>query len=207
MISYVLAEIRTSGEKVLSFSGHGEPFLNWENVLSVKITFYQSFDRFYVTTIGDRKILRADDMKPDITFYLSLHGSTDAERSYLIKNATHFSTISELFAFAHSYSDRGGKIVLNYMLHRGNSSRPSLNRLIELMEQANHNVSLRFTDYNQINQQTGIIGLSKAETEQVLRYIEANRSPGSLWQYRYSHLEGNDTHIACGQLRARIIRT
>ena len=207
MIEYALNQLKAKGELVLSFSGHGEPSLNWETVKAIKASFQHKFHRFYVTTIGKRDILRTviESKETDFTYYLSLHGTTDAERSILIPNSSLFATVRELFQFIYSYSARGGKTVVNYMLHKGNCSAECLDRLIQLLYEANQNVTLRFTDYNSIEYNTGIIGLNREEKVQVMSYFASKIGAKTLWNYHYSHLEGNDIQIACDQLRAGMI--
>lgn len=72
--------------RVLSFSGHGEPLLNWAAVESSAKALGGGADKLYVTTIGIpsvfRQVLSADQRL--FTFFLSLHGSRDKERNRII---------------------------------------------------------------------------------------------------------------------------
>lgn len=207
MINYALAQKLFSGQKILSFSGHGEPALNWSNILSVKSVLKNEFDRIYITTIGQRDVLYQIlyEEKTDITYYLSLHGSTDEERALLIPNSKKYSTIDELFEFTRKYSNNGGKIVLNYMLHKNNSSTKSLDQLYQLLGGCNKNVSLRFTDFNSIGYKTKVLVLTEEERRRAYSYIEFKKEIFEEWTCRYSKLEGEGMQIACGQLRASIM--
>lgn len=207
MVQYALSQDNSYNKNILSFSGHGEPMLNWDVVTSIKLAFWESFEKIYVTTIGNRNIFAQleNSKELDIVFYLSLHGSTDKERSLIIPDSIRFSTIDELLGFTRWYSGIGGKIVINYMLHRGNSSRTSLDRLIQLLYGCNQNVSIRFTDFNRIEQKTNIIPLDNFEIKNVLSYIESKKPVKAGWTFRYSQLEGGNIGIACGQLRADIM--
>ena len=208
MIEYVLGKEDFYKDRVLSFSGHGEPTLNWDTVVKVKLYFHKTFNKFYVTTIGNRDIFKKliEKKETDSVFYLSLHGSTDEERAWLMPNAKTFCSLDELVSFVHMYSEQGGKVVINYMLHKYNSDKACLDRVIQLMRGNNHNVSLRFTEFNQIGGNTNIVGLSDVEIESVLSYFEARMNQSMKWSYRYSRLEGKDIGIACGQLRADIVK-
>lgn len=207
MIEYALSQESSYNERILSFSGHGEPLLNWDVVISVKSYFHNVFGRFYITTIGSRDAFQkiAKSKQTDIVYYLSLHGSTDEERAWLMPKAKQFCRVEELIDFAHKYSNQGGKVVLNYMLHKNNSHEACLDRLIQLLNGGNQNVSLRFTEFNRIEYNTDISGLSDVEIEKVISYIELRRTLDMKWCYRYSQLEGKDIGIACGQLRADIL--
>ena len=92
------------------------------------------------------------------------------------------------------------------MLHKQNSDSNCLERLVQLLNGSNHNVSIRFTDFNQIEHATYIFGLAKEEKEKALSYIESAKGAEEKWSYRYSKLEGSDIQIACGQLRATIVK-
>lgn len=208
MIEFAFRQERSGRQKVLSFSGHGEPLLNWKTVSEVMAALGDKFDRIYVTTIGRRSIFKQILEKglTDVVFYLSLHGSTNEERSVLIPGREGVSTVEELFAFARTYSLRGGKIVLNYMLHSQNCGPDSMKRLLEMLKGCNQNVSIRFTDVNPIEEKTAVIPLSKEEKENAVSCFLTGRTQEEKWEYRYSTLEGNPIKIACGQLRASRIR-
>lgn len=207
IIKYALEEMPSGIDKVLSFSGHGEPSLNWDAVTVVSKMFRNEFQHFYVTTIGRRGWLEKiiEQAETSFIFYLSLHGSIDCERSLLIPNSVQLSSVKDLFCFANKYSLLGGEVVLNYMLHTGNSSLESLNRLLYLLSDSNHHVTLRFTDYNPTGIENGIVGLDSEKIQEIINYISRQRSSSDKWNFHYSLLEGNSIQIACGQLRAGML--
>ncbi|MGN6715271.1 radical SAM protein [Anaerocolumna jejuensis] len=206
-IDYMLSQENDDMEKVLSFSGHGEPLLNLAVVKKVRENFIHDFKSFYLTTIGIREKLSEIKSSEDnkFTFYISMHGSSDLTRSMLIRNSEKYSTIAELFDFIRSYSTRGGKIVINYMLHKNNSSPSDISLLLKHLEGLNKNVRLRITDYNRINHDTDIVPLNEEERNKVLSYFDESNIGKQEWLYNYSKLEGAENEIACGQLRSSIL--
>lgn len=207
IIKCALEEMPSRIDKVLSFSGHGEPSLNWNAVTVVSKIFQNEFQRFYVTTIGSKGWLEKiiEQAETNFIFYLSLHGSTDRERSLLIPNSIQLSSVKDLFCFANKYSSLGGEVVFNYMLHTGNSSLESLNKLLYLLSDLNHHITLRFTDYTPTGIKNGIVGLDNEKIQRIIDYISGKRGLGDKWNFHYSLLEGYNIQIACGQLRAGML--
>lgn len=207
IVNYALSLEKRSGERILSFSGHGEPMLNWKVVNNVKSNFQDFFNDFYITTIGYKAIFEQiiKQKNIDVTFYLSLHGPTDEIRELLLPNCSRYSKIVDISWFIQNYTALGGQVVVNYMLHNENSTIEILDKLVVLINNINSKVTIRFTDYTPIEYDTGIVALSQLQTKKVLQYIEERHLPTSIWDYRYSYIEGEEAKIACGQLRSGIV--
>lgn len=188
---------------VLSFSGHGEPMLNWDVVIEVINYFNGQFSENYITSVGIVPVL--EDILKGNTFpniYFSIHGSNDVERRKIIhqENKSQIANIKQIIKFGKQYSERGGKVIWNYMVCSLNSSPSSIQRLVALAETIDYPIEIRFTQYIKIGVQNGIKASSYKMFSDMVTTIGRVNNP--LFQVRKSFLEGTKIGIACGQLRA-----
>lgn len=189
--------------QILSFSGHGEPMLNWDTVSYTMDCFREKFSTYYATSVGIfsmfERVLQGDYL-PDI--YFSVHGSNDAERRKIIRQHENpqIANIEQIFGFGRSYVKKGGKIIWNYMVCPFNSSEDSKMRLAELSERLDYPLEIRFMKYVDIGIENGITESSDDEVFEMYDTVAKLKNP--FIQARKSYLEGTEMGIACGQLRA-----
>lgn len=210
MIDLMIEELwQTSLPWVLSFSGHGEPMMNWDSVRKSALSFNRNFSSIYVTSIGLVSVLRSVLADADFypAFYFSIHGSSDEERACLIPAAKRkdIANIQQIINFGRLYSPQGGRIIWNYMICSTNSSEKSLQQLLKLCDSFDYPLEIRFTNYMDIHEDVGIEPVSDTIThaffQQFLQQVPSNIS------VRLSRLEGEEMGIACGQMRAFIPAT
>ena len=91
---------------------------------------------------------------------------------------------------------KGGRVVFNYMLTRGNSRPPSLERLAGLMNRLDLPAEMRFTGYTDIGYDTGIRTFTgdAFSTSSLVRQMQGS-CPG--WDIRYSTLTGYGKASPC----------
>ncbi len=189
---------------VLSFSGHGEPMMNWDNVQKCAHKFCNEFSSIYTTSIGlidtmDRILLKSD-FHPDI--YFSIHGSSDRERAQLMPSVKSrgIANLQQIIDFGRVYIQQGGRVVWNYMICSTNASEASLQHLLMLCSSIDYPIELRFTKYIDIHKDNEIkeVGDSTIRVfyEKMLEKVCPNI------HIRISQLEGEEMGIACGQMRA-----
>jgi len=206
MVEYLLMQIPANGLPIiLSFSGHGEPLLNWKAVYECSIYFIDKVNRLYATTVGIKSTMKyiLEVGTYIIDFYLSLHGSSDKERDVLIPPFSERATISDLFAFASEYLDLGGRIVFNYILTDYNSTDHSLDRLANCLNNLGRQSEIRLAGLNNIGINTGI--KPPVRTQEEILHILQNKCPNM--NVRISQVVGNICGVACGQLRAGLLDT
>lgn len=189
---------------ILSFSGHGEPMMNWENIQRCASIYCNSFDDIYVTSIGVidimNEIIRSMDFCPCI--YFSIHGSSDEERGKLIPSAMsiNIASLNQIIEFGKIYTQNGGRVVWNYMLCNINCLNESFEQLLALCKKVNYNLELRFTKYIDIHKDNGIKEVE--DTAIYGFYQKLLKQLSSNIHVRLSSLEGEEMGIACGQMRA-----
>lgn len=189
---------------ILSFSGHGEPMMNWDNVQKCIISCKELFSDIYVTSIGRNDIM--DKILSDYiihpVFYFSIHGSNDDERAKLIPsvNDDKIASLDRIVEFGNAYSKLGGRVVWNYMLCNINSSEESVNRLIRLCNTVEYSLELRLTKYINIQFDNGIKACKDNVSYKIFNRL--SRKLNSNIRIRLSQIEGESMGIACGQLRA-----
>lgn len=188
--------------KVLSFAGHGEPMLNWENIKKTICKVSDAFSAIHMTSVGIIPVMERI-LKDSYNFkiFFSVHGSCDDERKQIIQYYnSEIANIRQIIDFCREYSANGGKCVWNYMLHTGNSSEDSKNRLLSLCQDIDFPLEIRFTKYIDIDVDNGIKEIDSHTIEMFVRKVSLE-VPKSI-RPRLSKLEGISTQIACGQLRA-----
>lgn len=193
--------------KILSFSGHGEPMMNWNNIKPCIDLYENEFKEIYVTSIGYlstmKEILNSLDNR--VCFYFSIHGSSDIERSQIIPASQNvgFASIQQINEFGEKYTNHGGNIVWNYMLYNKNCSEKSLSNLISLCKSIKYPLSIRFTKYIDIKKDIDISGIDEYKFSHFY-YSFMNSIPTNI-NVRISKLFGEDMGVACGQMRASML--
>lgn len=203
MINTLLLDTNSTYGKVLSFSSHGEPMLNWQCVKESIRYFQGQFSEFYLTSVGiveTMKSILRDVYRP--TIYFSVHGSSDEERDYIVPAQKHrnVANIKQILGFCKEYSTMGGKCVWNYMLHAGNTSQAAVDRLTMISETVDFPLEIRFTKYINIGVQNGISEIGENEMRRFVEDVSQHLKP--TMRPRVSDLQGIEANIACGQLRA-----
>ena len=189
---------------VLSFSGHGEPMMNWRNVYRCIEKYCNEFSDIYITSIGINDIMNniTSQMKYYPKIYFSIHGSVDEERALLIPSVKneHIANLKQIIEFGRVYTQLGGQVVWNYMLCSTNSSKTSLKNLIDICFYIDYPLEIRFTKYINIYEDTGIMETKDNVIREFYQSIQDQVSANI--RIRLSLLEGEDMGIACGQMRA-----
>lgn len=194
--------------QILSFSGHGEPMLNWDNIRKCEAENRSKFADIYMTSVGMvhtmKKILSESNFYPSI--YFSIHASCDEEREQLIPltSQNEIANLQQIIDFGRSYTRNGGRVVWNYMICNINSSDKSCCQFLNLCQKVDYALDIRFTKYidiqkeNKINEVSDTISYAfgKKISEQLASNIHV----------RFSSLEGKEMGIACGQMRASLQR-
>lgn len=192
---------------ILSFSGHGEPLLNWECIDFLSDKYRNRVRKVFVTTVGIKNTLQKilKDQKNYITFYLSLHAPNDVMRKKIIPIKDEMAKINDIINFTECYTINGGTIVWNYMLHKGNSSIKDIKELKSIINNLNASIKLRFTRYMPINIYNKIIPVYYISDERFdeisSNIIKEFRDLGNV-KLSFSNIEGEKIQVACGQMRA-----
>lgn len=206
MVEYLLDQSNHSKDRVLSFSGHGEPMLNWNRIEKTAQHFEGHFSIFHLTSVGIletmSKILQGP-FRP--TIYFSIHGSCDQERDKIValRRKGNVANIAQIISFCRKYSAVGGKCVWNYMVHKDNSSEESAQRLSAICQTLDFPLEIRFTKYVDIHTNNGILTVEQNEIAKFMQIV--TKLTGRNIQLRLSELEGIASKMACGQLRASLM--
>lgn len=204
IISYILNICSSKGLHIdiLSFSGHGEPLLNLTAVSQCIQHFSGLIERFYITTVGIPNAFEdALKFSDKVHYYISLHGSSDAERHLIIPNHPYIATMDDLKQFSLSLLMRGSQVTFNYMLTPNNTSLQSAQRLANFMSSFS-TASVRFTPVFP----TGISSnYAEADADSFIAYFKELIDPNRI-KWRRSVPMGSEIGIACGQMRARYLK-
>ena len=190
--------------KILSFSGHGEPMMNWGNIQKCVKNYSNKFLNIYMTSIGVfstmRKILYGLEFYPNI--YFSIHASCDKEREQIIPLASKkkIANLQQIIDFGKSYTQKGGQIVWNYMICNINSSEESLQQLLKLCKNLDYQLDIRFMKYIDIKRDSNIKKVDNVISNAFCQKL-SEQLPSNI-RVRFSTLEGEEIGIACGQMRA-----
>lgn len=185
---------------VISFSGHGEPLLNYDAVSGCLKHYETNIGRGFITTVGINSVLEKimDSGISPCQFFLSLHGSSDAERRLVIPQHTGMARMSDLKRFAEYLLLSNQTVTFNYMLTENNTDVASARRLCSYLAGIG-SVSVRFTPVFPIDGTT----LPKLP-DNMDRFLEefALLSTNTNVSWRLSRPTGSEIGIACGQMRA-----
>lgn len=190
--------------RILSFSGHGEPMMNWDSIKECAMKYYYEFSEIFVTSIGLYnvmcQILLEQDVQPCI--YFSIHGPSDEERAKIIPASKHSgaASLQQIIDFGRAYTRQGGRVVWNYMLCSRNASEESLHQLQILCGYVDYPLEIRFTKYIDIHKDNGIAEVNDIIIQAFYKKIATQLQSNIC--IRFSKLEGERMGIACGQMRA-----
>lgn len=189
---------------VISFSGHGEPLLNLNAIYKCLTCFDKSIKNSFITTVGIKKGIR-EIMENDRfvgQFFISLHGSTDLERSLVIPPNEMIANMYELSIFARYLQSTGKKVTFNYMLTQHNTTPKSAKHLADYLKKIG-NVSIRFTPV--FSEKAGQASVMPPTTDTFLSLF-SHFTYDSTITWRISRPMGAEIGIACGQMRAQKIK-
>lgn len=208
MIDCLLLECEFNNQLyTLSFSGHGEPMCNWQCIVNVIKRYKNIFDVIDVTSIGIKMTMK-QILDGEVTpkFFFSIHGSNNESRRWIVNpfNNGTVASIEEITDFCKHYViQKGGTCTWNYMVCQENMTLDTISELITLLNAIDFPLELRFTKYVNIYKDNGIHEIADSEFEKMFIQISENLKSNII--VRRSQLEGIETEIACGQMRARII--
>ena len=196
--------LRAEGNSLrnLVLMGMGEPFQNYEAVMQALATATRSPGlclgpaHISVSTVGVVPgIVRFTEEQQPYALGISLHASTDAERSALLPVNQRW-PLSELIGACKYYAARSGRRVFFgwTLIHGRNDSLESAARLVDLLKGLNAHVNLI-----RLNATAGFEGVSSeaAAASAFQAAVQAGGLPCTIRQYR-----GIDVAAGCGQLRA-----
>jgi len=205
LLAQVAAARRMRRVRRVVFMGMGEPAHNLETVLAA-IDLLGSAGRFghkelVFSTVGDRRAfekLMRRRTKPALA--LSLHTTHDELREELLPRAPRI-PVRELVERAHEYSLASGHpIQLQWVLLAGvNDTREELERVVPLL--AGKRFIVNYIPFNPVEG----AGFERPTVERAHTLARTLTQRGILSKVRQS--AGQDVEGACGQLRARDLRT
>ncbi|MBI5152298.1 23S rRNA (adenine(2503)-C(2))-methyltransferase RlmN [Candidatus Peregrinibacteria bacterium] len=180
------------------FMGMGEPFLNYENVISAikylndKSTMGLGMRRFSISTAGiPEGIKRFADENIEVNLALSLHAPNDELRSKLMPINKKYPINEVLHSLQYYQNKTRRKIMFEYiMIDRVNDSDFCANQLAGISKKFICAVNL--IPYNT----TGIFRASPADRIKSFRGILEQRGVETIQRFSF----GKDIKAACGQL-------
>jgi 23S rRNA (adenine2503-C2)-methyltransferase len=190
---------------ILSFSGHGEPLLNWG---PIEGTFGAlcpgDVPRCYVTTVGIRSSLASVlQSSPELlAVYISLHGPTDVYREIIVPRHPVVCNCDELHAFGALCLSQSRRVVFNYVLTKDNTTTECISQMDSFFDSKLAGCELRLCQLNRV------IGskVLPAEEHTAGTFYEAVKDHLPHIGVRMTRSVGDKCGIACGQLRARAKR-
>ena len=180
------------------FMGMGEPFLNYDNVLNGIDLFEKAFgiadENVTISTVGIAPRIREfADLNRKIRLAVSLHATTDAERSSIIPINKIFDFASVFSAIDYYTSKTHRKVLLQYTLIGGvNDSDKACERLVALAKK--HSCEVRLIPFNP----SPSINYSETTEERIAYFCTKLRDNGVY--YELSRSRGIDVSGGCGQL-------
>ena len=194
----------TSGDSLrnLVMMGMGEPFHNYDAVMEALSIISDSRglnlapSRITVSTVGVVPgIVRFADEKPRFNLAVSLHATTDEERSALVPVNQRW-PLSELLEACRYYVSRSGqRLFFGWTLIEGrNDSSEHARRIVELIRGMDAHVNLI-----RLNPTPGFSGVTPGQSaaEAFRQIIQDAGFPCTIRQHR-----GIDVAAGCGQLKA-----
>lgn len=195
---------RTVPIDAVVFAGMGEPLLNYEQVKAAILVMHSRFgiSHFELATVGVvpkiYEIIK-DFQGTDISIRLniSLHASSDDQRSQIIPMTERYDIDTIIQAAADYANAFGVKVRIRYMLFRDfNGKDEDIKRLTDLL--GGKPVKLIISQYNENN----IQGLIPSEHLEVLEFH--NKISKSI-DSEIFHSFGSDIQGGCGQLRQTMV--
>lgn len=183
---------------LLSFMGMGEPFLNFENVVSAFSEFYNNYNNITVTmaTSGIRpdliKKLAITDFPFVVRAQFSLHAPNQEKRIKIMPSTTDIK--ESLEAMAYFANRKNIKLKVNYMLIKGfNDSNTDARQLAKLIEPYRKLLRIKFMVLNEFEE------LKAAEDERFSYFQEILKTKGIESEKFIG--DGRDIKGTCGQAR------
>jgi len=184
----------------LVFMGMGEPFLNYDNVMTAieKITspdgLGMSPQRITVSSVGIPKmIVKMADDDPKYHFALSLHAATDKKRNRIIPfNLSHpLGEVTEALKYYHTKT--GKRFTVEYILFGNfNDSVDDAKDLAAFCR--SFPVKVNIIEYNPVKD----TGFSRSPADRTKAFVGFLESRNMVVNVRMSR--GKDIEAACGQL-------
>jgi 23S rRNA (adenine2503-C2)-methyltransferase len=182
------------------FMGMGEPFLNWDNLVSaLKIINSKNGlnigqRKISISTAGiPQKIIEFTDLKTEINLAISLHSLDQKSREDLMPIAKKYSLSELLKACQYYTSHTRRQLFLEYALVKGiNDSPRHLKLLIDLLKSNN----LYFLNIIPLNLTSAVLSPSEIITQ---KYFETELEKNHL-NFSVRRSFGEDISAACGQL-------
>lgn len=180
------------------FMGMGEPFLNYENVLSA-IKILNGRDclnlgarHFAISTCGVIEgIKKLADEPMQINLAISLHAPEDELRGQLMPINKKYPLKKVLRVVDQYIEKKNRRVMFEYLLIKGvNDSLSHANKLVKIMSKPLYIVNL--IPYNSTGK------FEPAEEKQIKKFMEALLNAGITTTRRHSF--GGDIEAACGQL-------
>ena len=185
------------------FMGIGEPLDNFENLIIAieNINYHKGLEigarHISISTCGVvDKIYKLADLKLQSTLSISLHATTDENRSAIMPINRRFN-LEELIKSVKYYTEKTGRRVsFEYALIKNqNDNLDDAKRLVELIKDVKSHVNL--IPINEIDE----ADFKKSTDEKVLEYRDYLNEHGIVATIRREL--GSDIDAACGQLRKR----
>ena len=200
----VLARRRRAVSKVV-FMGMGEPAHNLDNVLeAIEVLGMQGnigHKNLVLSTVGDLRVferLPQETMKPALA--LSLHTTDDALRAKLLPHAPNI-PVEELVERAEAYARATGyPVQYQWTLIEGmNDNDAELERIVQLL--TGKYAIMNFIPFNDVDG----LPYRRPSPERAAYIVGTLKQRGLVTQLRDS--AGQEIEGACGQLRARAVKT
>jgi 23S rRNA (adenine2503-C2)-methyltransferase len=200
----VLARRRRAVSKVV-FMGMGEPAHNLDNVLeAIQLLGTQGnigHKNLVLSTVGDLRVferLPQEKVKPALA--LSLHTTDEALRAKLLPHAPQIA-IEELVERAEAYARATGyPVQYQWTLLEGiNDSDAELEHIVQLL--SGKYALMNFIPFNDVDG----LAYRRPSAERAATMVHTLKQHGILAKLRDS--AGQEIEGACGQLRARAVKT
>jgi len=181
------------------FMGMGEPFLNWDNVLSA-IKIINSPDglnigarKISISTAGVvDKIAEFANLETQINLAISLHSADQTKRESFMPIAKQFN-LDELKQACIDYVNKTNRqLFFEYALMDSNTGQQDAQALVKFIK-SHHLFFLNLIPLNPVD--GGMTPASKDQQQKFLNYLNQ-----SGIEYSLRHSFGQDLNAACGQL-------
>lgn len=181
------------------FMGMGEPFLNWDNVLSA-IKIINSPDglnigarKISISTAGVvDKIAEFANLETQINLAISLHSADQSKRESFMPIAKQFK-LDELKQACLDYVNKTNRqLFFEYALMDSNTGQQDAQALVKFIK-SHHLFFLNLIPLNPVD--GGMTPASKDHQQKFLNYLNQ-----SGIEYSLRHSFGQDLNAACGQL-------
>lgn len=208
-VLFFARHLHKTGEKItnIAFMGMGEPFLNYDNVLTAikklneKHTLNLGARRFSISTCGVIEgINRLADENLEVNLAISLHAPTDKLRTSLMPSNLKYPLAEILKAVDEYYDKTHRKIMFEYiMLKDVNDKEEHAKELAKILKGKNCIVNL--IPCNPTFSKESIPLFNQTSHNQIRRFKEILEKNGLKAIQRFEF--GQDIDAACGQLAAK----